>query len=256
MILPRTLAVTSKLIQDIEKILFRTTIVVQCIFFGYYGYSIYTNLSEMTFLVIYSLLLIISTLSFIHYLSSYRNTIKGKTKSVKRTFRIFKYVVNGSMLVINVIEIIRFGGTDVAYVLVGFSTLSLIFQIIVEFIRVFSSQYLELFTIAIDKDTAFLRRIADANLLSFVDAPLQIIANRLNTDEKELSKNEEYVEFLYKGHKENKTMKKRSRSEASKQRQKDEIKEHYNIIKDKVTKGIKKRYDSLTKKDKDDNKKT
>ncbi len=241
MIFHRTLAVTDKLLRDIEKILYWTTIVVQCIFFAYYGYSIYTNLSNLTFLIIYILLLLFSTVGFIYYLSHYRDKAKENVKTVKKTFRIFKYLVNGSMLVLNMIGIIRYGGNDLAYVLIVFSSLSLIVQIIVELIRDFVSRYITLFSIALDKDTQFIRRLQDVkdykgNFYGIVDAPLQVIAKKIETENLELSDNEKLVEELSNMRKEKRTYKIKSRHQENTRRQKDEIKEHLNIIKNRVFK--------------------
>ena len=222
MIFHRTLAVTNKLIKDIEKILYWTTIVVQCIFFAYYGYSIYSNLLNFTFLIIYSLLLVLSTLGF------------------------FKYVVNGSMLVLNLIEIIRYGGSNIAYTLIVLSSISLIIQIIVEFIRVFVSEYVSLYTIAIDKDTQFLRRIQDVkdvkgNFYGIVDAPLEVIAKKIKKGSNELSEKEKLVESLANISKTKKSNKRKVRHKENVKRQKEEIREHLNIIKKRVFKEKKKK---------------
>lgn len=153
MIFHRTLAVTNKLIKDIEKMLYWTTIVVQIIFFAYYGYSIYTNLSNIILLITYSLLLLLSTIAFIYYLVNYSDKAKNHVKIIKKRFRIFKYAINGSMLLLNLIELLRYGGSELAYMLIVLTALSLVIQIIVEFIRIFASEYISLFTIAFDKDT-------------------------------------------------------------------------------------------------------
>ena len=82
--------------------------------------------------------------------------------------------------------------------------------------------------------------MSDTNIYTLVDAPLQVIANKLGTDTKELSKNEELVESLLKERKESGSQKRKAKSKASRQRQKDEIKEHFNVIKNKVFKRKKK----------------
>ncbi|AIO19235.1 hypothetical protein KQ51_01358 [Candidatus Izimaplasma bacterium HR1] len=241
MIFHRTLGITSKLIKDIEKVLYWTTIVVQAIFFAYYGYSIYTNLVNLTYLIIYTLLLALSTIAFIYFLANYRNKSNGNVKTVKKTFRIFKYVVNGSMLALNMIEIIRHGGTDIAYALIVFSSISLIIQIMVEFLRFFVSEYVTLFTIALDKDTEFLRKLQDVgdfkgNILGMVDVPLQVISNKLTISTQEFSEHEKLVESLASINKEKSSSKKKARRQENAKRQKNEIKEHFNTIKSSIFK--------------------
>ena len=241
MVFHRTLAVTNKLIKDIERILYWTTIVVQCIFFAYYGYSIFTNLMNLTFLITYIFLLVLSTLGFIYFLANYRNKAKDNVKTVKKTFRIFKYVVNGSMLVLNLIEIIQYGGNDLAFALIVFSSISLVIQIIVEFIRIFVSQYISLFTIAVDKDTQFIRRLQDVNdvkgnFYGIVDVPLQVIAKKIESENQELNDNEKLVESLGNMNKAKSSNKKKARRQENARRQKNEIKEHIKIIKERVFK--------------------
>lgn len=238
---PRTIGVTNKLMEDIESFLFKTTIVVQIIFFAYYGYSICTNLDNLTLLVVFSLLLLLSTISFTYYLKNYHKKSVTKVKKVKKSFRIFKYLINGSMIIINLLEIIKYGGTDVAYLLIGFSTLSLLIQIIVEFLRVFTSYYLDLYKIALEKDTEKFQKIADltdikGNLVTILDTPFEAIAKKLDGKKKEASEKEKLVESLGNQAAENANMKKRLRRKGKVDKQLSEIKEHYSTIKTKVFK--------------------
>ena len=48
-----TRAVGTQMVEDVRKILFWTTIVVQCIFFAFYGYEIYVNYENIVFLIFY-----------------------------------------------------------------------------------------------------------------------------------------------------------------------------------------------------------
>lgn len=235
----RIIGVTNKLIADIEKIFYWTNIVVQSIFFGYYGYSIYSNIHNLAFLIIYSLLLIFSTMGFVYYLRNYQNKDKANFKAIRKTFRISRYAINGSMLVLNMIEIIRYGGSQLTYTLIAFSTTSLFIQIIVEFVRNFSDSYIDLFRIAIEKDTAFLRSMPDikdfkGNLLGLVDAPLGALAKKGENKKRELSENEKLVESLANKEKEKGTNKKKIKRQENVKKQGNKIKEHLNIIKNKI----------------------
>ena len=240
MIFHRTRGVGDAFIRDLEKILYWTTIVVQFIFFGYYGYSIYSNMMNLTFLVTYSLLLVLSTMGFIYYLANYRAKEK-KVRTVKQTFRIFKYLINGSMVLLNMIEIIRYGGDELAYALIVFSAISLIIQIIVELIRIFITHYVDLFTIALDKDTALFKKIPDprdvyGNLLSAVDAPLEVVNKLSKSEKKELSKKEKLVEELKNSHIAKSVNKRKEKHQKHAQRQKREIKEHFDTVKGRIFK--------------------
>jgi uncharacterized membrane protein YgaE (UPF0421/DUF939 family) len=150
------------------------------------------------------------------------------------------------MLVLNLIEIIRYGGSNIAYTLIVLSSISLIIQIIVEFIRVFVSEYVSLYTIAIDKDTQFLRRIQDVkdvkgNFYGIVDAPLEVIAKKIKKGSNELSEKEKLVESLANISKTKKSNKRKVRHKENVKRQKEEIREHLNIIKKRVFKEKKKK---------------
>lgn len=237
----RTLGVTNKLMEDIESFLFKTTIVVQVIFFGYYGYSIYTNLDNLTLLIVFSLLLLLSSISFTYYLKHYQRKSVAKVKTVKKSFRIFKYLINGSMIVINLLEIIKYGGNDVDYLLIGFSTLSLLVQIIVEILRVFISHYVELYKIALDKDTLIFQKLAGftdikGHLVTLADLPFESIANKLNGKNKEVSDKEKLVDALSKQAVAKAKYKKRLKRKDKVDKELNEIKEHYATIKTKLFK--------------------
>ena len=61
----RTRAVFSQMLDDIKRIVFVTNIIVQSIFFIFYGYSIYNNIDKIPFMVIYILLFMIASITFI-----------------------------------------------------------------------------------------------------------------------------------------------------------------------------------------------
>lgn len=238
MILPRTFAVIDKLLKDIEKILYRTTIIVQLIFFGYYGYSIYSNLSNITYLIAYFLLLAFSTIGFIYYLVNYRIKGSNTVRTIKMSFRISKYVINGSMLLLNVFEIIRHGGSDIAYALVILSSISLVIQVMLEFIRGFATLYFDLFTIAVDKDTKFITKFKDVvdfktHAYRLADSPLEVLTNNRSSKKTEPSKHERLVESLLTGYKEKKSNITKMRRKRNANLQKHEIKEHLTEIKSK-----------------------
>lgn len=240
-VFPRTLGVTNKLIADVEKFLYKTTIVVQTIFFGYYGYSIYTNLSNVIYLSIYSLLLLLSTISFGYYIVKHKDRTNQNVKTVKKSFRISKYVINGSMLALNIVEIVRIGGTEIAYMLLAFSTLSLGIQIIVEFIRIFINYYVELYRIALEKDAEKYQKYLDitdikGHLVTLADLPLEALAKKIDTKKPVLSEKQKLVETLGNEVTEKADEKKRLRRQGKIEQQKSEIKEHFTVIKNKIIK--------------------
>lgn len=241
MILNRTMGVANKLIEDIEKLLYYTTIIVQSIFFAYYGYSIYTNLNKLVLLLIFSLLFVLSVVGFIYFLLSYRKKSENHVKKVNKVFRIFKYVINGSMIILNLFEVTRYGGSEFAYMLIIFSSASLGIQIIVEFLRKFVTFYIDLFNIAFDKDFAFLKKIGDykdvhGNLLRIVESPLGIIAKTKDINTQESTKNEHLVEMLAAQNKEKAISRKKKKYQENAIKTKTEIKGHLTVVKNRIFK--------------------
>lgn len=74
------------------------------------------------------------------------------------------------------------------------------------------------------------------NLYGLVDAPLSVIAKKLDKKNLELTEREKLVESLGTIRKEKNTDKRKARHKVNAKRQKDEIKEHFSIIKDRLFK--------------------
>ena len=249
-VLPRTIAVGKKMIKDIERILYWTTIVVQLIFFISYGYSIYTNISNIVFLVIYSILFVFSVINFIYYLVTYNSDNKKAVGTVKRGFRVFKYLINGTMLGVNIFEMINYGTSDWNKILLVVSGVSLLAQIVLELVRLFVGRYIDLFTEAIGMDLAIIEKIAKVkevkgNVFELIDAPLEKLANKLEGKDPndDLTETQKYLNELALVEKEKarqakieKKMRIKQNSDEKAQKQKGEIKEHLSIIKNKLLK--------------------
>lgn len=246
-IFERTFAIASKMINDIEKILHWTIIVVQLLFFVFYGYSIYANLDRTIFLVIYSILALIGAINFITYLVTYHKSNKTINR-FKRFLRVFKYISNGTMLIINTIELIKYGANDFSKVLLIASGLLLSIQVIIEFIRVFTERYINLFTTAIKMDASPFLKISKlkeikGNFFELVDAPFEALANKLEGNKtNNISATEEYVNQITEESKKKKKEKTRQNIKENAKKQKQELNEHIGIIK----KHLFKRKDKVT----------
>ena len=236
----RTRAVADKLIKDIERALFWTTLLVQAIFFFFYGYSIYTNIDNIVFLVIYGLLLLLSIFNFVYVIATHPYRKSKSVKKVKVFARIFKYLVNGAMLGVNIFEMVKFGGTDFNKIMIIVSGVSLVVQIILEFVKVFTSRYMELFMTAVQMDLSFVIKLSKikekGGIYEVIDAPLEAIANKLEGKEPELSETEKYLNEIAKDYTDDIKQKTKENKEKNTEQQKNEIKEHLNIIKNKLFK--------------------
>lgn len=250
----RSFAVLKNMLKDIEKILHITIIIVQSIFFITYGYSIYCNLDNILFLIIYIILFALSLFYFIFYLKTYKKGSKLIDR-IKRFSRIFKYLVNGTMVVVKCVEMVEFGISDFNKILLIVSAVSLLAQVVIEFIRIFTEKYIDLFTEAVKMDLAWVGKLGKVkevkgNLFELIDAPLEALANKiegttpsepeLTEIQKKLNKMAEDYEVEVKETKKEKKEKKkeeiRRKSKENADKQKQEIKEHLNVIKKKVFK--------------------
>ncbi len=138
----QTKETAEKLLADIKRFLFLVTILVQCVFFVYYVYSIYVNIHKPIFCAIYSSLFLLSIVAFINYLVTHKYP-KDSLKGFSRFLRIFKYFINFSLIFVNFYSIIKFSGTFINFLLLVISLFSLFFQIVIEVIRYFVEQQIK-----------------------------------------------------------------------------------------------------------------
>lgn len=255
--LDRTISVSIKMKEDLKRISFWTTIIVQIIFLFFYSYSIYKNVDFLLFLVIYIVLAVLSLLHFIYFLASNKSDNKKLVKKIKRVFRISKYLINGTMLGVNIYEMLKYGITDFNKVLLVVSGISLLVQVIIECARFFIEKYIELFQYSLKTDLKGIYwakekmdsvKEVKGNFFSLIDAPLEKLADKLEGKEKkveevQLSKKEQYVEDLAskyrKEQNEAKEQKKQEQKQKSRERaleQKEELKEHLRVIKNSIFK--------------------
>ena len=235
MVLGRTQAVFSKLLSDIRSIIYWTNIVIQSILLNFYVYSLYRNLNNLAFFITYSVLSLTAIVSFIIYIISYNKTSSKLTKLNKR-LKILKYIVNTTIIGLNLYEIMSFNTTALAKLLFAISIISLIIQILLELIKMFIEKYVGLFTSSLEKDLEFLRLLDKGkefkgNFYQVIDAPLQLIANKIENKKIEQDSKEQYVDQLFENHKEKKKEEIKQRSEENAKKQKREIKEHLHVIK-------------------------
>ncbi|MGN1372601.1 MAG: hypothetical protein ACI4VK_00980 [Candidatus Coproplasma sp.] len=244
----RTLAIANKLISDIKTIVFVVTIIVNCVFFLFYGYSIYINVDKTVFLIIYSLLAATALINFITYLARHKKEKDEKISVFTRIVRIFRYVINASSLGVSIYQLVQFGATDFNKVLLIVSAVCLLIQIIVELVRVFIERYVDLFTTAFKMDFAILFKIGQVKgtLTELADAPLEALAKKLTgnaTEEQAVSETEQYIEELTVQYREDAKEKKatkkanvKQQSEENAAKQRKEIVEHLRTIKDAIFK--------------------
>lgn len=189
-----------KTLRDIDKIIYVVTFVVQVLFLGFYGYSIYNNINHLSLLIIYSVLAVISIVTFIYFVATYSHKRDDDVKSTKKVLRFCKYGANGVMLSVKIVELFILYGTLIDILLVAISCIMFVFQIILELIRGFATEYFELiktgFMMDIEPVLNVYNGIKDFSknakdfvggvkdkVLDFVEVPLDgIIHRKRNTD--------------------------------------------------------------------------
>jgi len=245
MIAERSIAVLSDMLDDIKKILFYTIIVVQSIFVIFYGYSIYNNLQNIIFLITYSVLFVLSITFFINSIVKH-NSDKSLNKNGKRFLNICKYLVNGTMLVVNVIELVKYGATDISKILLIVSAISLFVQVAIELIKVFMEKHFKRLKLALELDFKFFYKFKEykGNFYEMLEAPVEKLANWIEKKEPEKSDEEIVLDSLVEKYEkkaekkkaekqEKKSQKKletKQRSHENAEKQKEEFRQHIGVI--------------------------
>ena len=242
MLLGRTRAVANNLIEDIKKILFYTTVLVQSVFFIFYGYSIAKSLDNLLFFIIYSLLFILAVINFIYYLKTHN--IQHKKNKFIFSLKIFRYILNLTMIVTNCIQILTSASSDLSKIFLIFSVLSYFVQIVLEFVKVFVERYVELFSKSLELDLEIIDILFNkpkevkGNFFALLDKPLEAIANKIENKQVEVvvdKKEEKVINIAEEYIKQEKERAKQIRNEKAEKR-KQELKEHFNIIKNHIFK--------------------
>lgn len=197
MICENSRSVLSNMLEDIKRAWFVTLIVVQCVFMIFYSYSIYANIDRLVFLITYSILFVLSIISFVLFLLKHKKNVK-QNKDLVRGKNFLKYFVNATMLIVNIIELTKFGCSDFSKILLVISGISLLVQVIIEFIKMFAERYIKYFTLALKKDFAIIDYLnpkkLGSNALKVLDAPIEFVARKIKGEEKTLTKEERVLE--------------------------------------------------------------
>lgn len=150
--LDKTRAAGEYVIKDVQKLIHRTTIIMQIIFLGLYGYSIYNNLNHVSILIPYIILAVISLVSFVFYMASYSNKKDFKVKFTKKIFKNLIDVDKVVMLTINIVEFVVIGGTKIGLLLLVFSGISVLFKLLFRVVEKLVSDYIDRLHYAWNKD--------------------------------------------------------------------------------------------------------
>lgn len=261
-VLGSTRAVLNKLLRDVKNTVFWVSFSVQILFLTYYGWSIYSNIDRLPFLIVYSCLAAVAVAAFINFLIVHKRK-DLKNKKFDRFLRVSKYVINGVMLAVNAYQFVCDTCSDLQLILFALSAIFWLVNIVVEIVRVVIEKYVELFSVAIKEDFAFFYKMSDkikeltekvdkakevkGNFWEAVNAPFEAIANKLDGKKKEPApvqeeaaptSAEKMVDELTDDLKDELEEKKQQKKE-EKQRKKEEIKNSSNARAEAAKQGIK-----------------
>ena len=150
----------ASIIEILQKTLEAFSIILFIVFTLFYGYQIYAHIDNLVFIIIYSLLIVIHTITFIFAKTS---KVEGAThaeryeqrraiRNRKRIFKIIKLSINALAIIWNVVEIFTSKVSDLRIMIVIISAVLLFFQILMEIILSLLIAYFDNFRIAIIED--------------------------------------------------------------------------------------------------------
>ena len=139
-----------KLKKDITQIQRITSFLAQVIFLAYNIYLLFSNLNNITYLIIYSILFLISLFYFIFdllLLFSKNKYIKRNIKhKVNLIVKAIKYIIKLTIIILAIIEIFSFDNTtDLKKLTTIISIVTLFIQILIDLITRFITNYIDLF---------------------------------------------------------------------------------------------------------------
>lgn len=227
----RTSAVVDKTIKDLALLSYWITIVVQVIFLLLYGFKIFLNVNRLFYLVIYCFLSAVSLFGFIFYCVTYKKKKQKQIVGTKQWLRISRYIANITMIIVIIIEYTELGATDLEIILSGVSIISLMIQLLFELLRLAYDKYSELLITAVNMDFEKFIKPFDikGNFYYAVDAPLELISNKITGVKKmksEPTEVEKYVDQLTTDYKKQRKIEKNKRANNEKL----QIIEHFKVL--------------------------
>ena len=151
-----SVAVIASISRNLKKYLNITSIITQLLFIGYYSYLIVVNVSNLKYLVAYSLicgfaflLLIVDIVSTFRELDRKAKRMKARTK---RIINYFSWIVKLTVIIFNAILIVNNEATEAARILLIFSGVFLLVQILLTLITTLFSYYLDLLLYGLKMD--------------------------------------------------------------------------------------------------------
>ena len=160
---PLTAAAVSSILKDIKRVAKITNIVVQVLLISFYGLMIYQSIDNLVRLIAYSVLAAISLTAFILELVfeaqideeetiNERKTRKINKRSRKLIYKYIKYASRVTIVVMAVVNLIRFGGSDLTIIATIFSAFLIVLNVAVDVITSLTLKYVAMIRIGFMTD--------------------------------------------------------------------------------------------------------
>lgn len=176
-----SIAVLDSISRSLKKYLNIISILTQILFISYYAYLIVVNVDNLPFLIAYSLIeffalgiLVINISTTFSDLDHKARRMKMKTK---RIIRYFSWLVKLTVIVFNIVAVVRGEVTDVGMIFLIFSSIFLLIQIILTLAYSLSAYYIDLLVYGLKLDY---ENLADQELAS--KRPLGKFLNNMTKD--------------------------------------------------------------------------
>ena len=184
-------------LNSIKKVI---NIIVQIVFFLYCLYLIFSNFDSLAYIIIYSLILIFTILTFI--IEPFYKSDIYESKAIKRLKRkerkiivlllkSLKYLCKMAALIVAIVEISLQGATDLSIISTIVSGIILILQIIFDSIAMLATRYTNMLQLAVEEDIRTSKTIQFVLKFNHKD-----YLNELNEDRKSYTEDE--LDLLHK----------------------------------------------------------
>ena len=151
-----SVAVIASISRNLKKYLNISSIITQLLFIGYYSYLIVVNLDNLKFLIAYALicffafgLLVVDIITTFKELDRKARRVKARTK---RIINYFSWAVKLTVIIFNAILIVNNEATEAARILLIFSGVFLLLQILLTLTTTLFSYYLDLLLYGLKMD--------------------------------------------------------------------------------------------------------
>lgn len=174
-----SLSVLSRAAARFKKIVLFAELVIQIMFIGYYAYNIVVHHEDLVLLIGYSVLAGLGLIIFfvmLFTLDPYQKRVQEFKKSIRRVIRVISWTGKLTVIGYNIYYLIRFGLTETGHLLLIFSIIIFLTEVVLFIVSSILSYYYQLFVYALQMD--YQNLIGESQVIS--DKPIGRILLNIN----------------------------------------------------------------------------